>query len=229
MLDHYETAAKTSTEYLNFVRDVLNPLMAQIAYYYALSPSKMSVPIAVFDCLAAHKCHNMAIPTGLPDALYDKLVQAMEWEYRFIYNFPSRIEYGQLAMGQLYTEIYNKMTDALRGSTTQNRFNLYSAHDTSVMPFLNAIGAWDGIWAPYASIVQMELYTPPNANQEPLIRWIYNRKELILPECSSSFCPFSSFRKMIEPLIRFKNHEQACFINNRPHNTNLGVYTHDGA
>jgi hypothetical protein len=223
----YETQAKASSDYQNFIQNTLTPLMTQAASYYNLPLNRMPTPIAVFDCLSAHRCHNMALPGNLPESLYNQIVQAMEWEYKFIYNYPSRVEYGQLAMGQLYTELYNNMLAALSGGKA-NKFNLFSAHDTSVMPFLNAIGAWDGIWAPYASLVQMELYTPSNNQQQPLVRWIYNRREIVLPGCTSTFCPFSTFTQAVEPLL-LKSPAQSCSLNgNVRRSENLGVYTHGG-
>ena len=35
---------------------------------------------------------------------------------------------------------------------------LYSAHDTTLMPLLLAMGAFDGEWPPFAADVAFELY-----------------------------------------------------------------------
>jgi hypothetical protein len=224
-LAQYEAAAKNSVAYQSWISTVLQPLMAQAATYYGIPVTSMPSPIAVFDCLSAHRCHGYPLPGNMPDSLYNQVVAAMEWEYHYTYNFPDRVTYGRLAMGQIYYEVLNNFINAIQ-SKSSNKFVLLSAHDTSVMPFLNAIGAWDGIWAPYASLVQMELWVS-HQGESPLIRWIYNRKTLTLPGCSGEFCPLNDFINQITPIL-LKDPVTACNLANARPKTNYGVYTNDG-
>lgn len=233
-LAQYEAEAKKSAAYTGYIGSTLTPLMAELAKYYNVPAARMTSPIATFDCLSAHKCHKMPIPGDLPDDLYKQIVAAMEFEYKYTYNYPSRVAYGALAMGRAHADVLNHFQQAAHNSTarqTEPVFRLLSAHDTSVMPFLNAIGAWDGIWAPYASVVQMELWTPlPGAFGSPLVRYIYNRKELTLPTCSGPFCSLDSYAAIVAPLVR-SNYAQACAVPSTAdehHAANLGVYTNDG-
>jgi len=233
-LGQYETEAKASAAYQSWVQSVLTPLVQAMSPFYGLPLASMPSPINIFDCLGAHVCHKFPLPGGMPVALYDRMVAAMEWEYNYIYNFPDRAEYGRLAMGKLYYQIWMNFIGALHEPTnTEPQFKLFSAHDTSVMPFLNAIGAWDGKWAPYAALVQMELWTSENGGQ-PLVRWVYNRQEMTLPGCSSTFCSFNSFAALVQPII-LKDMETACQATQalagqyaRWQAPNLGVYTNDG-
>ena len=224
-LASYEAQAKTSVAYQSWVSTVLVPLMQQASTYYGLPMANMPSPINVFDCLSAHRCHNYPLPGNLPDSLYNQVVQALEWEYKYVYNYPDRLSYGRLAMGQLYLEVFSNFVDAISSNYNGPKFRFFSAHDTSVMPFLNAIGAWDGIWAPYASLVQMELFTS-STGATPLVRFIYNRQPLILPSCGSEFCSFDQFTSLVQPLL-LKDHSSECQTTS-VRKANIGVYTNDG-
>lgn len=237
LLAKFEAEGKQSSAYTGYISSTLTPLMAQLSKYYGVAAAGMTSPIATFDCLSAHKCHKFPVPGDLPDDLYNQIVAAMEFEYKYTYNYPDRTTYGALAMGRAHYDVLRHFRDMAFNSTarsTEPVFRLLSAHDTSVMPFLNAIGAWDGIWAPYASLVQMELWTPTQSShsQSPLIRYIYNRKELTLPGCQGVFCPLEQYGELVAPLVR-TNYAAACAIS--PHEAkdihttaNLGVYTNDG-
>lgn len=223
-LGAYEAQSKTTDEYKRWVDDHLMPTMTQVSTYYGLPMNQMPSPINVFDCLSAHFCHNYPVPGNLPPSLHAQVVQMLEWQYRYTYNYPDYTSYGRLAMGQFYTELYNNFISALQSPQTTPKFRFFSAHDTSVMPFLAAIGAWDGIWAPYASIVQMELWT--SATSTPLIRFIYNRQVLTLPGCSGQFCTFDQFTSLVQPLL-IKDHAAECQTTST-RKLSIGVYTNDG-
>eukprot|EP01056_Protomagalhaensia_sp_Gyna25_P005809 Protomagalhaensia_sp_Gyna_25__5808@NODE_857_length_2507_cov_158_233793_g677_i0_p1_GENE_NODE_857_length_2507_cov_158_233793_g677_i0NODE_857_length_2507_cov_158_233793_g677_i0_p1_ORF_typecomplete_len627_score55_96His_Phos_2/PF00328_22/3_8e30_NODE_857_length_2507_cov_158_233793_g677_i02962176 len=82
------------------------------------------------------------------------------------------------------------------------RLVLYAGHDTSVMPFLAALGGtvFDGKWPPYASEVIIELYRGVGSS-DYFFRLIYNGEVLTsaIPACSpqndgaSDLCRLSSF------------------------------------
>lgn len=86
------------------------------------------------------------------------------------------------------------MSYSSAGSTTPLKFALFSAHDTSLMPFLAAVlgDVWDGRWAGYAYLVSMELYSASAAS--PLgaggyyFRLIYNGQAMLVPGCTQSLC-----------------------------------------
>lgn len=71
------------------------------------------------------------------------------------------------------------------------KFVIYSGHDTTIMPYLAALGVWDGEWANYASIVTHELWQAENGDH--YVRLAYNGKELILPGCDEAFCSADAY------------------------------------
>ncbi len=56
-------------------------------------------------------------------------------------------------------------------------------HDTTIMPMLAAIGggAYDGSWAPYASLMVLETYV--RNGTDFLFRAVLNGEELVFPGC----------------------------------------------
>ncbi len=50
-----------------------------------------------------------------------------------------------------------QMSDVAKSLSTKKLF-MYSAHDVTVAAFLSALGIFDGIQPPYASMVMVELH-----------------------------------------------------------------------
>lgn len=61
------------------------------------------------------------------------------------------------------------------------------------MPFLAAILGpyWNKEWAPYASLVTIEIYSPATMTGNDLFRIVYNGAEQIVPGCVDTLCDVS--------------------------------------
>lgn len=74
------------------------------------------------------------------------------------------------------------------------KFALFSAHDTSLMPFLAAVmgDRWDGRWAGYAYMISIELYAASASSSlgagGHYFRLYYNGEILTLPGCDAQLC-----------------------------------------
>jgi hypothetical protein len=74
------------------------------------------------------------------------------------------------------------------------KFALFSAHDTSLMPFLAALlgERWDGRWAGYAYMITIELYSASASSALGLggfyFRLYYDGEILTLPGCDAQLC-----------------------------------------
>ena len=77
-------------------------------------------------------------------------------------------EYAKVSMGPLWNEIFYHI-DAAMGKADGSydgqgpdpaKFSLFSGHDTTLMPLLASINAWDSkdFWPPYASMMIVELH-----------------------------------------------------------------------
>jgi hypothetical protein len=58
------------------------------------------------------------------------------------------------------------------------------------MPFLAAVvgDQWDQKWAPYASLITIELYENSNTGESDLFRLVYNSKPLMVAGCIDYLC-----------------------------------------
>lgn len=99
--------------------------------------------------------------------LFQRLYQYGESPLSMLYR-ANDAEYAKLGMAPLWSEIMSQIyavtNEPANGCcppvTTPAKLALYSAHDTTLMPLLASLGptVWDGEWAPYASMVSIEIH-----------------------------------------------------------------------
>jgi hypothetical protein len=143
-------------------------------------------PVNVFDCLNSHICHNMPIPAGVDQQLYEEIVAEATWNWRSQFSYPDIVSNSQAGIGHLIAQIAGRLTS--QGSVEP--FTLFSGHDDTLIPVLNALGVWDqfrnGTWVPYASYLTFEVYEA-SATSTKHLRIVFNGQVLTLPVgCSSS-------------------------------------------
>ena len=109
------------------------------------------------------------------------------WQYE--------LETNRLAMGQFMGEILKGMETTVEAREDLKGYknaassaveppayasiDLFSAHDTTLVPMLTALGSWDGDWPTYASYLAFELWSggwSSSGKSEPRVRVIYNGK-----------------------------------------------------
>lgn len=98
------------------------------------------------------------------------------------------------------------------------RVALYSAHDTTVLPFLHAFEVADRKWPTYAANIVLELWERDADDEEAVqqhkerhyVRMMYNGNEVTLPGCHQQvLCPFSRFEELSHRAIPI-NYEEEC-------------------
>lgn len=125
--------------------------------------------------------------------IFDETIDQATYIYgaQLVYNDS---EYSKLALGHTMWQIRERAS-ALRnetlglpapatppqGSTKTDlgpfKFALYAAHDTTIMPILQILGAWDGVWPPYASMINFEFYRD-TVTQDYYFRLVYQGQVL---------------------------------------------------
>ena len=114
-------------------------------------------------------------------------------------------------MSPLFADIRNFLIAATtHDNVDYPKFVLYSGHDTTIMPFLAALGTqemfpganwfYDGKWVPYASMILLELWAIDAAGgdgkREFAVRMLFQGKEVHIPGCYAALCPVSEFMKL---------------------------------
>ncbi|KAH0792119.1 histidine acid phosphatase [Histomonas meleagridis] len=96
-------------------------------------------------------------------------------------------------------EIFRVIDEALSG-VSPVKFALHSAHDTSVVAMLTALGQNVNSVPPYASHIAVELF---EKDQKYYVRFSFNGNPLVIPMMNSNETIYDmhAFRSMMEPLI----------------------------
>ena len=153
------------------------------------------------DCIMTTVCTGRGIPSnsGTGDAMTQSLLtQAIDqatyiYAYQALYN---ESYYSKLGMGQTTWQMRSYLEEAVNNNPTAIKFGLWSAHDTSIMPFLAALmgPSWDQQWARYAAMVTIEVYNSSTSDDggEDLFRLTYDGEALAMPGCGgATLCPVS--------------------------------------
>jgi hypothetical protein len=106
---------------------------------------------------------------------------------------------NRLAIGRFIGEFMNTLQGSLKGKS-ESKLLLYSGHDSTIVPFLCALGISDGSWPLYASHLELEVAHNIDDN-ELYVRAIFNNEEQIIEGCGSVWCPYFRFKRKMEALI----------------------------
>ena len=121
------------------------------------------------DCLGTTICTDRDLPASVNDfpkenGWFKRLFQFDTDDLGLLYKH-NDAEYAKLAMGPLWNEILFNIDAFLDDvdmlccpARKPAKLALFSAHDTTIMPLLVTLGVWDGQWAPYASMIALELH-----------------------------------------------------------------------
>ncbi|CAL9690183.1 unnamed protein product [Knipowitschia caucasica] len=152
--------------------------------------------ILIRDDMVARETHGLPCPPAL-DSWRDKVEQRAVDMMNYIYN-PSQRESLQLCVGSLLhiflINIENKLQKVLQ--EPNRKLFLYSAHDTTLIPCLMAMGIFDMQWPPYAADITLELYKHKQT-KEPYVKVSYIGKDQLLPGCSGVYCPLLEFKQVL--------------------------------
>ncbi|KAM6986909.1 lysophosphatidic acid phosphatase type 6 [Aplochiton taeniatus] len=152
--------------------------------------------ILIRDDMIARETHGLPCPPVL-DTWRETVEQRAVDMMCFIYE-PSKRENLQLCVGPLlHTMMGNIEANLAANASDPNRkLFLYSAHDTTLMPFLMALGVFDMKWPPYAADVTLELLQH-RQTEEAFVKVSYVGQDLLIPGCSEVYCPLQEFKQAV--------------------------------
>lgn len=182
---------------------ITDPLQLKIDE--ALNTSDVDLD-TVFDCSMSSYCHGVALPATLTDDLLEELYEDRSWCEAADISYPNITYNARLSMGFLLNDWYDHITNKLNNGTGAI-FELYSAHDSSIMSILNGLGVWDQVWPAFGSYLLLEtsLY-----NGDAYLRLVYNGVELSMRTCPDVYCPLQYFESLMEELVP-SNPDVECY------------------
>jgi|GEM_PF-2346996 len=116
----------------------------------------------VGNTLFIDQLHQVPIPQGLTDEDVDTIINTAQWITCTV--FQNKI-IAQTAAANLLQEIYNTFQTATQPNSPL-RYRLYSAHETTLLVLLTALGANELLTSipPYASDLNLELFDEGNGH-----------------------------------------------------------------
>jgi len=179
----------------NYFNSKVLPLEQTLAPIFNLTPG-YEIDM-MFDCVQANLCHNHTLPAAFTQAMYDGIVGTNLFEYIGMSQWAvAQTPYTtvQISMGSFIRDVITNIDSVASGNSKQ-QLALFSGHDTTVLPFVLAYNAsYAGVWPPYASMIRIELLDAGSYGDQ--IRFYYNDVLLTIPGCSSSTCPYSTFKSI---------------------------------
>lgn len=152
--------------------------------------------ILIRDDMVARETHGLPCPPAL-DTWRDKVEQrAVDMVYH-IYD-PSKRENLQMCVGPLLHTLLDNIDQKVQETSSEpdRKLFLYSAHDTTLIPCLMALGIYDMRWPPYAADITVELHKHQQTN-EAFVKVSYIGQDQLLPGCSGVYCPLQEFKQAL--------------------------------
>lgn len=230
-------------KYVEHIAKITTPLAKELTNVFGLPvpPTGWTSGIATkLDCLMTHRCHNFSLPAGVTPDLFAAVIEDDTWTYGFQLNYTGFVK---LAVGTFMGELLDNMkamiatqqptSDVSRApppARKARKFWVYAGHDDGpVMPMMAALGAYHGVWSPYATLIALELYNSSSGSLsepmlvEPALRGVGTRaaaspaaaaddmqyyvraivlgEEVKMPFCSAVLCPIAEFEQLVASLV----------------------------
>ncbi|XP_061548091.1 LOW QUALITY PROTEIN: lysophosphatidic acid phosphatase type 6 [Phycodurus eques] len=152
--------------------------------------------VLIRDDMVAREAHGLPCPPVLNT--WRSRVERRAVDMMFYCYQPSKRENLQLCVGPLLHMFLFNIDQKLQGSSSEpnRKLFLYSAHDTTLIPCLMALGIFDMKWPPYAADVTLELHEH-RRTKEAFVKVSYMGQDQLIPGCRGLYCPLQEFQKVL--------------------------------
>lgn len=152
--------------------------------------------ILIRDDMVAREAHGLPCPPVL-DTWRNKVEQrAVDMMY-YVFE-PSKRENLKLCVGPLLHIFLSNIEEKLQDTSSEpnRKLFLYSAHDTTLIPCLMALGIFDMRWPPYAADITLELHQH-RQTKKSFVKVSYIGQDQLIPGCSGVYCPLDEFKQVL--------------------------------
>ena len=154
--------------------------------------------LQIREQLVCMQSHGLPFPDGLDDTDVDRIYGLEMWIVQRLFGDP---EYNALAIGAFYGELRDRLLDVQTGAATE-KLSVYSAHDYTLIPFMQGLGILPESFPHYAAYVVVEIATDATTSasatstssgvEKPsslIVRCLYNGESMRLPGFDSEWVP----------------------------------------
>lgn len=175
--------------------------------------------IELRDNIIARETHNLYVPQKLLEifpeidklavkAISDSLCCSTDSKFQ---NLSKELAIGRL-LYHISENLQNisliKLHDVAKNKKYSS-LNLYSCHDSSILPLLIVFDCFDNKWPPYAADLCIELYE--DSNNQHWVRVSYCDKDLILNGYENSLITLENFLERMKPfMISYDEYTVKC-------------------
>ncbi|NXQ25789.1 PPA6 phosphatase, partial [Alaudala cheleensis] len=175
----------------------------------------------LLDNIFAEQVHNMPSCPVLKS--FQQTVERRSVDSMLFLLEDSSREILQMNIGLLFNTLQNNIKAAVNPSNPAEKARklfLYAAHDSTLIPFLLALGTFDHKWPPYAADVTLELYQHRHS-KEWFVRMSYRGEEQVVKGCKAGLCPLEEFLEVLSQYsLTPEEYKNLCSKTDRNQKTN---------
>lgn len=147
---------------------------------------KLEDLISLADILYIYQLNHAPLPKDLTSEEVQQIIETGQWVFVNLYK-PSQI--GKLMAHPALKEITHHL-HAVKQQKNQRKYILFSAHDSTLLSIMSALGAPLTKAPPYASHINFSLYEM--ADHQYQVRIEFNGQAISMPGCSQT-CSLDQF------------------------------------
>ncbi|MDR3492839.1 MAG: histidine phosphatase family protein [Gammaproteobacteria bacterium] len=139
------------------------------------------------DTLYIDQLYHYPLPVGLSDEDAQTIINAGRWVFVTTFKSP---EIGRITGNELLKVIAKNLRKASQQKTSL-KYILFSAHDSTLLSQLSALGVPASTTPPYASDLNFSLFD--TGNQHYIVKIKYNDQDVLIPGCDNKTCTLEQF------------------------------------
>jgi len=168
-------------------------LQPQFAHWSQVTGTKitgMRQLVYLGDTLFIRKLYHLPRPAGLTEEDEKKIIEARNWIFVTGFKPPA---IGQYTGHALLAVIADYLKQAAQHKNPL-KFVLFSAHDTTILSLMSAMGVPMETPPPYASDLSVALFEEESGEKQ--VRITLNGQAVVLPGCREKRCQLAEFEKL---------------------------------
>jgi acid phosphatase len=170
----------------------VEPNLARWSEATGLSLKKLEDLIPLGNTLAIYRLYNVEPPKELTDKDVQEIIEAGQWA--FLAEFGAE-EVGRRTGMALLQQVSGRIRDAADGKNGL-KYVLFSAHDSTLMSEMSALGAPLGATPPYASRLNFSLFDTGDKNFA--VKVTYNDTPVAVKGCGPASCTLEQFMTLVK-------------------------------